>query len=61
MVVKFCLHTTIAKFYLRPKRQNFTLNFTALKIVKFRAVEFCIDGRFGFLCDGISPSACVLK
>ncbi|WP_295152679.1 hypothetical protein [Campylobacter sp.] len=55
------MHTTIAKFYLRPKGQNFTPNFVALKIVKFRAVEFCSDGCFGFLCDGISPSTCILK
>ncbi|WP_297951046.1 hypothetical protein [uncultured Campylobacter sp.] len=55
------MHTTIAKFYLRPKEQNFTPNFVVLKIVKFRAVEFCSDRHFGFLCDGISSSACVLK
>jgi len=49
------------KFYLRPKGQNFALNFTVLKIVKFRAVKFCSDGHFGLLCGGISSGACVLK
>ncbi|WP_297882527.1 hypothetical protein [uncultured Campylobacter sp.] len=55
------MYTAAAKFYLRPKEQNLTPNFVALKIVKFCAVEFCSDGRFGFLCDGISPSTCILK